>query len=173
MGCWGVRVKSLEFRVEREILLDYMFSHNNKRGMALAYSLNNNTMNEHFSFEKLLAYKSARKLVNEIYMLQKSFPREEKYALCDQIRRSSVSVAANIAEGSGRISAKEKLHFVEISYGSLLEAFCELQLASDLGYITQNALINISPKFEETAKLLSGLRTSLLKTINNSKNSKL
>ena len=141
--------------------------------MALSYSLIIHTMNEHFSFEKLLAYKSARTLVNEIYMLQKSFPTEEKYALGDQIRRSSVSVAANIAEGSGRISAKEKLHFIEISYGSLLEAFCELQLASDLGYITQNALTNISSKFEETAKLLSGLRTSLLKSINNSRNSKL
>ena len=131
------------------------------------------TMKEQFSFEKLLAYKSARKLVNEIYMLQKSFPREEKYALGDQIRRSSVSVAANLAEGSGRISAKEKLHFVEISYGSLLEAYCELQLASDLGYISENAFTNINPKFEETAKLLSGLRSSLLTSINDSKNSKL
>ena len=130
-------------------------------------------MNEHFSFEKLLAYKSARKLINEIYLLQKSFPREENYALGDQIRRSSVSVAANIAEGSGRISPKEKLNFVENSYGSLLEAFCELQIASDFGYISENALTNLSPKFEETAKLLSGLRTSLLKSINASKNSKL
>ena len=130
-------------------------------------------MNEHFSFEKLLAYKSARKLVNDIYMLQKSFPTEEKYALGDQIRRSSVSIAANLAEGSGRISTKEKLHFIEISYGSLLEAFCELQIASDLGYISENALSDISPRFAKTAKLLSGLRSSLLKSINDSKKSKL
>jgi four helix bundle protein len=86
-------------------------------------------MNEHFSFERLLAYKSARKLVNDIYMLQKKIPTVEKYALGEQVRRSSVSIAANLAEGSGRISAKEKL--------------------------------------------LSGLRSSLLKSINGSKNSKL
>ena len=119
-------------------------------------------MNEHFSFEKLLVYKSARQLVKEIYTLQKKLPCEEKYALGDQIRRSSVSIVANLAEGSGRFSSKEKIHFVEISYGSLLEAYCELQLAHDFGYISEDAFVNIGPQFEETAKMLSGLRNSLV-----------
>ena len=122
-------------------------------------------MNEHFSFEKLLAYKSARQLVKDIYTLQKKLPCEEKYALGDQIRRSSVSVVANLAEGCGRFSPKEKIHFVEISYGSLLEAYCELQLARDFGYISENAFIDIGARFEETAKMLSGLRSSLIKSL--------
>ncbi len=122
-------------------------------------------MKEQFNFEKLWAYKSARLLVKDVYMLQKHFPSEEKYALGDQVRRSSVSIAANLAEGSGRISTKEKIHFVEVSYGSLLEAFCELQIACDMGYISENALAKISPRFVETAKMLSGLRNSLIKKL--------
>ena len=121
-------------------------------------------MKEYFGFEKLSVYKSARQLVKEIYSLQKKFPSEEKYALGDQLRRSSVSIVANLAEGGGRFSAKEKVHFVEISYGSLLEAYSELQLACDFGYISETELIDIGSNFEETAKMLSGLRNSLIKS---------
>ena len=69
-----------------------------------------------FSFEN---DKEARLLVKQIYLLQNKFPKEEKYALGDQIRRSSTSIISNIAEGCGRHSLKEKIHFVEIAFGSM------------------------------------------------------
>ncbi len=87
-----------------------------------------------FSFEKLEAYVNARKLVNGIYELQKKFPKEEVFALGSQVRRAAVSITANIAEGCGRNSVKEKAHFVEIAFGSLTESYSELQIAQDMGY---------------------------------------
>ena len=85
-----------------------------------------------FSFEKLEAYKEARILVKDIYLLLNKFPKTETYALCDQLRRSAVSITSNIAEGSGRNSTKEKIHFLEISFGSMMECFSQLQIAQDL-----------------------------------------
>lgn len=83
-----------------------------------------------FSFETLEVYKEARILVKGIYLLQNKFPKEEKYALGDQIRRSSTSITSNIAEGSGRNSLKEKIHFIEIAFGSMTESFSQLQKCS-------------------------------------------
>ena len=74
-----------------------------------------------YSFEKLNVWQEARTLVVDVYHLLDSFPQIEKYALCDQIRRAITSVPSNIAEGSGRSSLKEQMHFLEISYGSLME----------------------------------------------------
>jgi four helix bundle protein len=111
-----------------------------------------------FSFEELEVYKSARLLVRDIYRLQHRFPKYEIYALGDQIRRSSSSVTSNIAEGSGRASFKEKSHFLEIAYGSLMEAFSQLQIAQDLGYLTQEDIDEIRLQFVDVAKMLSGLK---------------
>ena len=119
-----------------------------------------------FSFEKLDAYVYSRDLVKEIYKLQKRFPKEEIYALGDQVRRAAASITANIAEGCGRSSAKEKVHFVEIAFGSLTESFSELQIAQDLGYITEDELNNLRPKFSQVARILSGLRKALTDSIN-------
>ncbi len=113
-----------------------------------------------FSFEDLNVYKEARMLVKEVYLLQRVFPKEEHYALGDQIRRAASSITANIAEGSGRNSFKEKIHFIEISYGSLMETFSELQTAQDLGYVSERDIDHIRPRFTAVAKMLSGLRNS-------------
>lgn len=78
-----------------------------------------------FSFENLDVYKKARELVRDVYRLQNTFPIEERYALGDQVRRAAVSITANLAEGSGRQSIKEKMHFIEIAFGSMTEVFCE------------------------------------------------
>lgn len=118
-----------------------------------------------FSFENLLVYKKARVLVKDVYNLHREFPREEKYELGDQIRRSITSVTSNIAEGSGRESIKEKIHFLEIAFGSLMEAFSQLQNAQDLEYIKQQKVEDIRPQFEETAKMISGLKASLEKKL--------
>ena len=116
-----------------------------------------------FQFEKLRVYVMARELVKEVYLLQNRIPKEERFALSSQIRRSITSVVANIAEGNSRISSKEKAHFIEISFGSLLEAFSELQMAQDLGFISNADIETVRPKFYDVAKMLSGLRRSLLK----------
>lgn len=125
--------------------------------------------NLQFSFEKLEVYGKARELVKSIYQLQRKFPKEENFALGDQVRRAAVSITANLAEGSGRVSVKEKIHFVEISFGSMMEAFCELQTACDLGYITDEQLNEIRPLFTDVAKMLSGLRNTFLKQLNTPK----
>ena len=111
-----------------------------------------------FSFEGLEVYQAARVLVRDVYRLQQKFPRTEIYALGDQIRRSASSVTSNIAEGSGRNSNKEKVHFIEIAYGSLMEAFSQLQIAQDLGYLTEQDIDTIRPQFICVAKMLSGLK---------------
>ena len=100
----------------------------------------------YFSFEKLDVWQESRDLVKEIYILLRNFPAEEKYALCDQIRRAVVSVPSNIAEGSGRMSVKEKIHFLEVAFGSLMETFCQMQIARDLEYISDEQLLNIKAK---------------------------
>lgn len=112
-----------------------------------------------FSFEGLEVYQAARLLVRDVYRLQQKFPKTEIYALGDQIRRSASSVTSNIAEGSGRNSNKEKVHFIEISYGSLMEAFSQLQIAQDLGYLTEQDIDTIRPQFISVAKMLSGLKS--------------
>ena len=91
-----------------------------------------------FSFENLDAYKSSMELVDKVYNLISKFPGDERYALSDQLRRAVISVPSNIAEGAGRMSLKEKIRFLEISYGSLMEAYCQLQIAFKRQYITEN-----------------------------------
>ena len=118
-----------------------------------------------FSFENLKVYQVARALVKDVYILQNSFPKEEKYALGDQVRRAAVSITANLAEGSGRQSVKEKIHFIEIAFGTMTEVFCELQTACDLGYIQLEELDALRPQFTEVAKMLSGLRNTLQKQL--------
>lgn len=123
--------------------------------------------NTTFSFEKLDVYQKARKLIKDIYLLQNEFPKEERYALGDQVRRAATSIAANLAEGSGRQSIREKVHFVEIAFGSMTEVFCELQTACDLGYIKEEQLDALRPQFTDMAKMLSGLRNTLNKKLDN------
>lgn len=121
---------------------------------------------ELFSFENLRVYNIARELVKKIYLVQDRFPQEERYALGDQVRRSAVSITANLAEGSGRQSPKEKIRFIEIAFGSMTEVYCELQIARDLNYIREDEFVALRPMFTEVAKMLSGLRNTLQKQLN-------
>lgn len=115
-------------------------------------------MEEAYHFERLDAWQYARKVVVEVYTLLKKFPKEEQYALCDQLRRAVISVPSNIAEGIGRMAVKETVHFLEIAFGSLMEVYCQLQIAVDLGYITEDDFKQVKPLIYTTSKLLSGLR---------------
>ena len=115
------------------------------------------------SFEELKAYKMGRSLVKEVYQIQSSFPKEEVFGLGSQIRRAAVSITANLAEGSGRMSLKEKQQYVVVAYGSLTELFSEILTASDLGYITEEKVDELRPQFIDMSKMLSGMRQSLQK----------
>lgn len=122
---------------------------------------------EQFQFEKLNVWQFARQLVSHVYLLTKKFPKEETYGLTNQLQRAVVSVPSNIAEGSGRMSLKDQLRFFEIAYGSLMEAYCQVVLAKDLGYIDENDLKTSNDMIFKVARLLSGLRKSTEAKLNN------
>lgn len=109
-------------------------------------------------YRSLNAYQEAKELVKQVYELIKKFPKEEQYALCDQLRRAVISIPLNIAEGMGRYSAKEQIHFLEIAFGSLLEVSAQMDIACDLSYIQRTDLEAIDDKIKNIAALLSGLR---------------
>ena len=119
-----------------------------------------------FSYRNLVAYQRAKVLVIEVYKLLRLFPKEENYALCDQLRRAVISIPSNIAEGMGRVSIKEQIHFIEIAFGSLSEVMCQMELAKDLNYITVNQIMEVENLVRDIAKLLSGLRTKRLNITN-------
>lgn len=116
--------------------------------------------NEIFNYKKLVAYQRAKDLVKAVYDLLRGFPKEEQYALCDQLRRAVVSVTSNIAEGTNRQTYPDKIHFLEIAYGSLMEVHSQMDVACDLGYISAVNLMFIEELIIGVVKPLSGLRLS-------------
>ena len=116
-----------------------------------------------FNYERLTLWQKSRLLVKTIYTLTRSFPTEEKFALTDQIRRAVVSIASNIAEGSGRFSGKEKLHFLSVAYGSLTELSCQLTLACDMDYLGHAQFGSIRLQIEEIARIMSGYREAIIR----------
>ena len=115
---------------------------------------------EVFGYRKLIAYQKGKEVVKKTYMLLKKFPSEERYALCDQLRRASVSITSNIAEGVNRYSVKDKAHFIEMAFGSLMEVSSQFEIAEELGYITVEERMSIDELIREEARLLSGLQNS-------------
>ncbi|MBQ2291967.1 MAG: four helix bundle protein [Paludibacteraceae bacterium] len=109
------------------------------------------------SFRKLDAYIYAKDIVKQIYTLVKKFPKEEQYALCDQLRRAVISLPSNIAEGSGRTTPKDQAHFYTIAYGSLMEVLAQLDIACELEYITETEFETLELLINKEAKILSGL----------------
>ena len=115
---------------------------------------------EIFGYRKLVAYQKAKEVVKRTYKLLKKFPAEERYAMCDQLRRASVSITSNIAEGVNRFSVKDKAHFIEMAYGSLMEVSSQIEIAEELGYVTADDRLSMDQLIEEDARLLSGLLKS-------------
>lgn len=91
-----------------------------------------------YSFEKLETWQVAKRLNKNIYLLTKSFPVEERFSLTSQVRRASISISFNLAEGSARQSQKEKSRFVRIAYSSLMELFSQITLTKELDLIKEN-----------------------------------
>ncbi|WP_299012054.1 four helix bundle protein [uncultured Polaribacter sp.] len=108
------------------------------------------------NYTELDVWKYSRALVKIVYLLTQSFPKEEIYGLTNQIRRCAVSVPSNIAEGIGRQSNKETIHFLYIAKGSLQEVETQLYLSFDLEYISEQELKTTLEKVISTKKLLNG-----------------
>ncbi len=105
-------------------------------------------------YEKLLIWQKAMDLARLIYMVTKSFPKEELFGLTSQMRRSAVSIPSNIAEGSQRSGAKDFAHFILMAKGSLAELKTQTILAKDATYLSNQHFTDTIEKIEELDKML-------------------
>ena len=118
-----------------------------------------------FSFEKLIAWQKGRELAILIYKTTKNFPKDEIFGLTSQMRRCSISIASNLAEGSGRSSMKDKARFSEIAYSSSLELLNQVILSNDFEYIDENQYTILREKITEVNMLIDGLHKSQISNI--------
>lgn len=110
------------------------------------------------SFTDLNAWKESHKLVLMIYRETENFPKSEMFGLTNQIRRASVSVVSNIAEGFSRLTIRDKCHFYSMAHGSLTEVQSQLIIARDLNFLDKKVFDCIAVQTVVVAKLLSGLK---------------
>ena len=108
-------------------------------------------------FQELGAWKEGHRLVLDIYLITKSFPKDEIFGLISQLRRAVVSITSNIAEGFGRQGFKEKTHFYSIARGSVTEVQNQLIIAKDVGYITKEVFEKIVHQAVLVRKIIHGL----------------
>lgn len=121
------------------------------------------------SYKDLLVWQKSLLLIKLVYKSLQSFPKDETWALTSQIKRSVISVASNIAEGSSKRSTREFIRFLNISYGSLAELEAQLIIAAELGFLSQPDLISLTDRCNEIGKMLNGL----IRSLNNKLNSEL
>jgi four helix bundle protein len=119
------------------------------------------TSNNLKSYKDLIAYQKAYTLALKIYNATESFPKVEQYGLVQQMRRASVSIPSNIAEGYRRKNRKEYIQFLNIAYGSSGELDTQMSLAHDLGMLQEDDFIVVQRLTEEVSKLLFSLIKSL------------
>jgi four helix bundle protein len=117
------------------------------------------------NYQQLSVWKQAHGFVLEVYRSTRSFPTSERYGLTAQIRRSAVSVASNIAEGSGRLSDREYARYLRIARGSACEVECQLLLCRDLGFLQSEAWQTLNNHCQQLSRMLNGLIRSLERDI--------
>lgn len=117
-------------------------------------------------FTDLIVWQKSHQLVLKAYKLTKKYPKDELYGLTSQIRRASVSIAANIVEGYKRNSDKQTLQFLNISDASLEEVKYLILLSKDLEYISVEAYNVFFDNSEEVGRLLSGFQKSFRNRLN-------
>ena len=108
-------------------------------------------------YKDLIVWKRAMELVKAAYCIARNLPKEERYALADQIHRSAVSIPSNIAEGYGRGSVKEYARFLSVARGSRYELETQLILCHELGYVSKEEISNAIQLGYEVAKMLNVL----------------
>ena len=119
-----------------------------------------------FNFEKLDVWRKAIDFAGLIYSETRSFPLEERFGLPNQLRRAAISVSSNIAEGSSRSSKSDFARFVEIATGSVFEVVSQAFIAQRQSFLSEDQFRDIYTDAEELSRMLSGLRKSLLSTLN-------
>ena len=115
-----------------------------------------------FRFEKFDVWQKAVDLAGNVYRITVQFPADERFGLTSQMRRASVSISPNIAEGSSRSSDADFARFVEIAYGSLMEVVSQAVIAKNQGFMADDHCREIDTDAEELGRMLSGLKTRLL-----------
>jgi four helix bundle protein len=115
-----------------------------------------------FRFEKLDVWQRAVDHAGTIYEVTRGFPSDERFGLTNQMRRAAVSVSSNIAEGSGRTSDIDFARFIEFSYSSLMEVISRSTIAERQHFLTKPTYDRIYQEADELARMLSGLRATLL-----------
>lgn len=118
------------------------------------------------TYEDLTVWQKAIQLVLFIYAVTKRFPPDELYSLTKQLRRTAISIASNIAEGKGRATDRDLLHFLSMSRGSLFEVKTQLVIASELGYLDGESMKVASAKIAQMGRLLNGLMNSVRARMN-------
>ena len=116
-------------------------------------------------YRELIVWQKAIILVEAVYRATNSFPKTEIYALTNQIRRAAVSIPSNIAEGQGRNSTRDFLHFLSVAQGSLMELETQITIAERLGYLKKEQEANLLESTAEVSRMLSGLKSSLNKKL--------
>ena len=117
---------------------------------------------ETYSFEKLNVWRESVDLVTSVYKVTKDSPKEEKFGLISQIRRASVSIPSNLAEGTSRKTKKNQARFTVISFSSAMEVLNQIIISRELNYISENDYIFVREKIEKIANMLNSLRNSQL-----------
>jgi len=115
-----------------------------------------------YSFEKLEVWQLTKKLVVKIYIITSQFPAEEKFGLVSQLRRASVSICSNLAEGSGRGTPKDQGNFYNKAYSSLMEVVNQLLISHDLNWISPSDLNDVRKDLEVISSKINSLRKSIL-----------
>jgi len=113
------------------------------------------------TYRDLEVWQKARRLVKEIYVISRTFPREEQFGLTAQIRRAVISIPSNIAEGHSRQSTKDYISFISVAIGSLAEVDTQIILAQDLEYLTQKECASVDQQIQSLQQMLHKLRHSL------------
>lgn len=113
------------------------------------------------SFEDLIVWQESQNLAVSIYKITKQFPKDELFAITNQLRRAASSISANIAEGFGRSTSKDKTHFYVMAYGSLLEVKNFLYLSNKLDYITKQELDELLLQSTSCQKLINASKRAL------------
>ncbi len=116
------------------------------------------------NYKELTVWKYAISLAKDIFLLLKKFPKEERYSTVDQIKRCTISISSNIAEGSGRTSNKEFLYFLSVAYGSSCELDSLLTVCKEIEYINDDESKDLTSKVVRIQKMIRSLQSTINKS---------
>ena len=118
-------------------------------------------MGEIKTYRDLIVWQKAMQLVSNIYFETKEFPKDEQFGITSQLRRCSISIPSNIAEGYGRFSTKDYLRFLKVARGSLFEFQTQIEICKNLSYLSPDQFKKLNEQSREIERMLSALIKSI------------